>query len=743
MFGKLLLGLALLQAPTTPPLAPKPMTTTPAASAPSFFRTYAETKGFMRGRPAAPQITPDGKHVLFLESEARTSRLELFQFEVATGKSEVLITPQEVLGGAEEKLSVEEKARRERMRMTETGFTQFSLSADGRFVVVPLGGKVHLVERATKKVLTAETGKGAVLDPKLSPAGDRLAYVKDGELFVTDLAKRKELQLTKGASADLLHGVAEFVAQEELDRMTGFWWSPDGKWLVYAEVDQREVEKFTISDPSHPERSGDAFAYPRPGKANAKVRLGVIPSGGGKTTWLAWDTAKHPYLAWAAWPKDGPFVMHVLSRDQRDEAFLLADAKALAGGPLATLHASHDDAWLNADAGSRLIVGKQLVRLDDSSGKTRVVVHALAANAPGRELPFEGARDLMGGDEKGLFVKGSVDPTDSPIWRVPLDGSPAVKVTAELGEHQPAFASGSEAFVDTFLDEKHLPVTRVLAADGKVLGTLPARTEEPPFQPNVEFTTVEKDGRTFHAAIVRPRDFDARRKYPVIDAVYGGPHFNVVTREANRLLAEQAIADRGFVVVKVDGRGTPRRDRAWERAIHKDFASPVLEDHVAALTALGAKFKELDLERIGIQGWSFGGYFSALAVLKRPDIFKVGVAGAPVVDWADYDTAYTERYLETPQTNAAGYAASGLLAHATKLERPLLLIHGTADDNVYFFHSLKLVDALVRHGARPDFLPLPGQTHILAEPAIRERVFEMQLDYLAKALIPPTKTLGR
>ena len=271
-----------------------------------------------------------------------------------------------------------------------------------------------------------------------------------------------------------------------------------------------------------------------------------------------------------------------------------------------------------------------------------------------------------------------------------------------------------------------MPKTTVHDADGKLLGELPSVAEEPPFGPRVELVQVGKDP-SFHAAVIKPRTFDDRKTYPVLVDVYGGPHHQQVVAAKDRWLRDQWYADQGFIVVAIDGRGTPGRGHDWERAIKYKFGSMPLDDQVAGLQALGQRYPAMDLNRVGISGWSFGGYMAGLAVLRRPDVFRVGVAGAPVVDWFDYDTHYTERYLGVPTLNleekaidplaAAAYKEGSLLTYAAGLKRPLLLIHGTNDDNVYFRHSLRLADALLRAGKDFEFLPLSG-THMVADPRV-------------------------
>ena len=264
--------------------------------------------------------------------------------------------------------------------------------------------------------------------------------------------------------------------------------------------------------------------------------------------------------------------------------------------------------------------------------------------------------------------------------------------------------------------------------DGKEVATLPSVAEEPSLQPAAEWTTVEVDGHTQHAVIIRPRAFVAGRRYPVLVHVYGGPHARQVLATPRAYLLDQWYADAGFIVVSTDGRGTPGRGRDWERAIHKDLATVPVADQVGALQALGARYPELDLDRVGIFGWSFGGYLSAMAAMVRPDVFKAAIAGAPVTDWALYDTFYTERYMQTPQANPQGYQVASVVAQASRLERPLLIIHGTTDDNVYFANTMALVDALFRAGKPFELLPMSG-THMTTDPALALALQRRQLTF--------------
>jgi dipeptidyl-peptidase-4 len=341
-----------------------------------------------------------------------------------------------------------------------------------------------------------------------------------------------------------------------------------------------------------------------------------------------------------------------------------------------------------------------------------------------------------------IFFTARPDPTQAQLFRVSLDGNTPVAVTQEPGIHSASFNEGSAIHVRSFAALRAMPKSTVHRADGSLVGELPSVAERPPFVPRVEMTKVGA-GEGFYAALVRPQKFDAKQRYPVVVNVYGGPlhpwSSGMVTATMNRWLLAQWIADQGFIVVSLDGRGTPGRGHAWERAIGKRFGSVPLDDQVAGLQALGRKYRELDLNRVGIYGWSFGGYLSALGVLRRPDVFKAAVAGAPPTDWLDYDTHYTERYLGLPNTDAAAYTEGSLLTYAADLQRPLLLIHGTSDDNVYFRHTLKLADALFRAGKDFDLLPLSSMTHMTPDPVVTERLYSRIAGYFQTHLGKPAR----
>jgi dipeptidyl-peptidase 4 len=705
-----------------------------------YLRDHAETRGFMLGRPVKAKPTPDGKAVLFLRSEPRDPKLSLFEYDVASGKTKELLTPAAVLKGAEEKLTPEEKARRERQRVSAGGFTDYQLSEDGKQILLGLSGKLYVYDRAAAAVRELQTGKGTLLDPKFSPDGKQVGYVLDYDVYTYDLEKNKETRVTTGGTEKKTHGLAEFVAQEEMGRFSGYWWSPDSKSIVYEEADAEGVEVWYVADPVKPDQPPHAQYYPRPGKKNVSVRAGIIPATGGETVWIDWDRDEYPYLVQVHWDEFGPLTVTVMTRLQQELVLKKVNPKT---GTTVALATERDGAFLNVH---------QEVPFMRGDGDYDWVVQAKQgpelwpmSYERGRKynIEFVRARDgyrglIEGPDRKGsYYLLCGDDPTTTQLWHFlgfnfphPLNSKLLDGVSAAT------FAKKGKVLVAARLSKDSMPRTTVHDIEAKELGELPFVAEDPGFKPNVEIQKIG-DGDGFYSAVVRPHNFDPKKRYPVLVYVYGGPHHLQVQQSMGLWLLPQWLADQGFIVVSLDNRGTPGRGRDWERAVYRKFGTVPLDDQVAGLQALGKKYPEMDLDRVGIYGWSFGGYMSALAVLKRPDIFKAAVAGAPVTDWEDYDTFYTERYMGLPQDNPEAYKEASLLTYAKDLKRPLLLVHGTADDNVYFRHSLKLANALFREGKEFEILPLTGLTHMVPDPVVTQRLYERFAAHFQKHLGKP------
>ncbi len=709
-----------------------------AGSDESFLESYAATYRFRLGRPTRIQPAPDGKTVLFLRSGPRSFVRDLYEFDVASGEERLLVTATQLLDGGEEQLTVEERARRERMRLAAKGIASFELSEDGRRILIPLSGRLFVIERSGGAISELPHEGGPAIDPRFSPDGKRVACVRDGELYVIEVNGGRQRRLTRGAVGSVTHGLSEFVAQEEMSRHHGFWWSPDSRRLVYQRTDTEGLEIMNIMDATRPERAPATWPYPRPGKRNASVRLGIISAKGGSTTWIDWDRETYEYVAVVRWAKNAPLTLLVQNRTQTEQRLLAVDSRT---GTTSTLLVERDDSWVEIDQSVPLWLadGAGFLWTTERSGSLQLELRNRDGSLKHVVTPPELAmRRLAGYRPKHgqAFVEASRDPTESQLYLVPLDpekGHPR-RLTDEPGLHRGSINASGNLYVDSAstLSGESWSVVDLRGGSERRLKSV---SEQPDREPRLEFTTVGDDP-VFHAVLVRPRDFVDGRKYPVIVHVYGGPTSQMVLKSSSRYLLDQWMADQGYIVVAVDGRGTPHRGSRWWRVIKHNLARVPLDDQVSALALLVERYEELDASRVGIYGWSFGGYLSAMAAMRAPQSFRAAVAGAPVVDWQDYDTHYTERYMDLPQDNVVGYRESNVLTFADQLERPLLLIHGTADDNVYFMHSLKLADALFRAGKPFEFLPLPGFTHMVPDPLVSRRLYTRIMDFFELHLGP-------
>ena len=708
--------LAVLFAPCLPAAEPE-------AADLRYFRELVETRNYSLGQPVSPKITPDGKAVVFLRGGARDPVLRLYEFTIADGKLREILTPEKLLQGAEEKLTAEERSRRERGRQSLRGFTHFELSRDGSKVLVTLSGKLYVITRSDAQV--AELPGQNWIDPHFSPDRSAVAAVSGDEVHVIDLETKADLAVTSGATETLQHGVAEFVAQEEMDRPEGFWWSPDSQWIVYQETDNSDVETRFIADPLHPEKAPAMNFYPRAGTNNAKVRLGIVARAGGATRWIEWDREKYPYLARVVWKEAAaPLCLLVQNRGQQEELLLAVDAKS---GATRELLRETDAAWLNLKEKSMLIWtkdGRQFLWTTERNGNWQVELRSgdgalVRVLTPG-DFHVEELIAVNGSDGS-IVVSGGRDPRERHLFRFPLaEKSEPQPLTKEKGRHNAVFGEAKEQFLHRFdLLDGNAGWEVVQASDGKKIAALPSVAERPSSLPKVELVRTEGP-RPMDAAIVRPRDFKKGARYPIILDVYAGPSSKQVVAQPDRYMIDQWMADRGYIVVVIDGRGTPGHGREWERAIRGNLIDVALADQIAGLEALARREPAMDLKRVGCVGWSFGGYFSAMAVMRKPDLFRCAVVGAPVVTWENYDTHYTERYLGLPSEKPEAYRASNVLTYASDLRRPILLIHGLTDDNVYAQHSMQLSEALFKAGKSINFLPMLG-THMVSDPLLRLR----------------------
>jgi dipeptidyl-peptidase-4 len=520
-------------------------------------------------------------------------------------------------------------------------------------------------------------------------------------------------------------GAAEFIAAEEMGRSRGFWWSPDGRCLLAARVDNGPVGTWWTSDPSAPGTPPQAHRYPAAGTADALVSLWHLPvaPGAGERTEVRWDAGRYPYLVSVCWSSGGPPLLLVEQRDHKACAVLSADVRQ---GTTSVVAEASDDTWVGWPSGvPAWTEDGQLLWAAADAGTWRLKLGdrwLTPARLQVREVTGVG---------RSIIFTASTEPEVVEAWRwSPTSG---LEQLTRTGGVSSAFGDGPVRVVTSrSMDwtggraEVHL--------EGSPPRALTDMAETPAVQPVVRFLRLGY--RRLSVGVVLPKDHPGG-KLPVLMAPYGGPGHQMVMAAKSQWLEAQWFADQGFAVVVADGRGTPGRGPAFEREVHLDLAGPVLEDQVDALHGAARQVKELDLSRVGIRGWSFGGYLAALAVLARPDVFHAAVAGAPVTDWALYDTYYTERFLGQPQAQPGAYQRSSLLPLAPGLRRPLLLIHGLADDNVFAAHTLALSSALLAGGRPHAVLPLPGITHVAGRNDVAENLLLAQVDFFRRALSSP------
>ena len=680
----------------------------------SYPRRSARTRRFTLGEPRSVTICADGRRLLFLRAMSGVdARTGLWCVDLPDGEERLVVDP---TAAVEADLPAAEKARRERVRETAAGVVAYSADEAGRRAVFAAGGALHVVDVDSGEVQSLESAEGAY-DPRIDPTGSRVAYVSGTDLRVVDLASGGDRALVTGGG-DASWGRAEFVAAEEMGRYRGFWWAPDGLSLLVARVDESPVHTIWIADPAHPSKAPTEVRYPAAGTPNAIVSLHHVSLDGAVTD-LRWDTDASPYLGRVVWSSSAPPLLQVQSRDQRRVQTLRVD---VASGRTEVLAEDTDPIWVELFDGVPAWCGDQLVRIVDRDGARRLLVGTEPVTPTDVYVRAVVAVD----DASVVFAATYDDPTQVHVVRWTAAG--LERLTTAVGVHSAVAGSGVVVVSSASLD--YAGVRHRVVGDG-IDRSLRSVAEQAPLTPKVELLTVGNRGLS--VGVVMPTTHQPGQKLPVLMDPYGGPHVQRVLAARRAWLEPQWLADQGFAVVVCDGRGTTGRGPAWEREVHHDLAA-TLDDQVDALQGLAATHPDLDLSRVAIRGWSFGGYLAALAVLRRPDVFHAAVAGAPVTDWALYDTHYTERYLGDPAAEPDVYARNSLLDDAAKLTRPLLVIHGLADDNVVAAHSLLLSQRLTECGRSHNFLPLTGVTHMTPQEEVAENLLLLQVEFLKSAL---------
>lgn len=693
--------------------------------------------------PGSIAFSADSQTISFLKSEESSLNRAYWKAGVATVQPKVAARAPGS-GDTEANLTLAEKLRRERQRSRDTGISQIVRARKADVAIVPLKGNLHLVGENGLEPLT--TSKSPHLDPQLTPDGSKAAFVRDDELFVLDLKSRVETRLTHRAADGLTHGLAEFAAQEELDRSSGFWWSPDGSKIVYQETDERHIPLFTIVHEAEKDFSAETHRYPFAGKANAKIRLGVVAASGGPTSWLKLPGLDQgDYLARVVWESPASILIQLLARDQTRLSLVRIDAATGASRLLFEATSStwinlHNDLMLDAKTGGFLWstekTGFRHLEYRDSEGK---LVRTLTSG----EWPVDRAVHLDSERREVWFLAGRESPLESQLYRVSLDGGEVARITTDPGIHQVVVAPDGARFVDQVSSRAHPTRTTLRDRAGTPLGLIDDAGTDPrvgqlALNPPELLSFKNRDGVTLHGAYYPPSAKKAGEKAPLVVMVYGGPHVQTVTESwaMTSDLTAQLLAGRGFAVWKLDNRGSSRRGLAFEAAINRKMGTVEVRDQVDGVRFISSVRPEIDPGRVGITGRSYGGYMTLRCLTEASNVFKAGLAGAPVTDWDGYDTAYTERYMGTPEDNADGYRDSSALTAAGKLRGKLLVIHGMMDENVHFRHSARLANALIAASKPFELLPLPESRHSVRREADVLYYAERLAAFFEKSLQP-------
>lgn len=683
---------------------------------------------------AGLRISPDASRITYLQGKKdNKDQLDLWEYNIAEAQARILVDSANLQTG-NDSLSEEELNRRERQRTAAfSGILEYSFAASGQALLFPIGGALYyydLSKPAKTALLKLTQSPGFVTDITSSPRAHYVAYIRDQNLFLYDLVKRKERALTKDGGDAIKNGMAEFVAQEEMGRSTGYWWSPDEAHIAFARVDESRVRLTQRFEIAADNITAFTQRYPAAGTPNVALKLGVVDVHSGATRWIELGTNPDFYLARVNWLPDGKtLAIQRESRDQRRLELLFAD---VATGRTRTVLTETSSTWIELHdeltflrsraqfVWASMRDGYQHLYLYDYNGN---MLHQLTAGRWNVD-DFHG-RAIKAVDETTqtiYFTATKDNPNERQLYKTSLLAdapSDVERITQKAGLHSVAISPDAHFYVDTFTSVTQPTQVGIYSIGGELRAFL-AENRLDDTHPDAPFlrtnsipefgTLPAADGQSLQYRLFKPANFDPKKRYPAIVDVYGGPGVQRVLNSWTGASFTQMLTRSGYLVFQLDNRGTASRGTDFQAPIHGKLGDVEVEDQVQ-----GAKWLRdlpyVDRARIGVWGWSYGGYLTLMLMFKTHDVFRAGVSGAPVTDWSLYDTHYTERYLETPQENSEGYTASSVMPYAEDLTGKLLLMHGMADDNVLFLHSTKLMRKLQDLGKPFDTMVYPGAKH--------------------------------
>jgi dipeptidyl-peptidase 4 len=718
-------------------------------------------EGGLTGRgPEHIRWSPDGTRLSYVQRDDTGDHGELWYVDTTTGEKKVLVSEAKLAQLAPPASRI--KDEREKERVTRYHVAAYTWSPDSKHLLFDSQGQLWYYDLKTGTAVQLTSSPDASQDPKFSPDGKRLAYVRkhnlyvhpvsgeEGERQITREEKEKDKDRDKCCDKDkddnILNGEVDWLYAEELDVRSNYFWSPEGHEILFLQMDETRVLTYPITDwiPTHPHVEQEK--YPKAGDANPTVRLGVVGSGGGKLRWITPTADDDIYIPRFGWIREDWAWAEVLNRKQDTMDLYFIDAKS--GRSRKVLTESAPDAWVNVNDDFRILQsGDRFLWTSWRDGHTHIYLYSFSKQDPlASEAKLE--RQLESGDYEVLEISGvdeqsstvfftanKNDPRQLHVFSIKLDGSPVQQVSPAEQESTATFADDGKHFVEHDSNTLQPPRVSVCGVGSACQEIWQARSvADYNLAPTKYLEFKADDGTTLYGSLLLPPEIGGGQKVPLIVYIYGGPTVQTVDKAwgGGTELFHQLLAKEGFAVFSLDNRGTPNRGKKFSAALRRQFGGVELKDQLTALDQLYAQYPQLDPARTAMWGWSYGG-FMTLHALTHSDRFKAGISVAPVTSWRDYDSTYTERYLGLPKDNAGSYDDS-IVSAAAKLHGSLLLVHGTSDDNVHFQNTIQMVDALIKAGKQFRLMVYPNKTHGIAGPDARKQLFHMMEDFWNKEL---------
>ncbi|WP_144212729.1 S9 family peptidase [Shewanella donghaensis] len=695
--------------------------------------------------PRGLKLSPDGSVVTYLASREDNQHFyDLWQMDINTSKRSMLLNADKLASG---ELSDEEKARRERQRIYGQGIMEYFWAEDSQALLIPAAGKLYFYTIANQKAVALNTGEGFVTDARLSPKGRYVSFVREQNIYVLELANEKLTQLTFDGKGPIKNGMAEFVAQEEMGRMTGYWWSPDESSIAFTRIDESGVELVTRNEIYADGIKLTEQRYPYAGKANVEIELGVIQLASKAVQWIELGNEKDIYLPRVKWLPDSVHLsFQWQSRNQ--QALDLRIVELGSDTKAKTVIKERSEAWVNLNDDLHFLKQqKAFIWASERDGFNHLYLFDLNGKPIKQLTQGEWAVDAIEFvDEKDgwVYFSGRKDTVvERHLYRVSLSGDKIEKLSEKAGMHSAVFADNKPVYLDYFNSLQQPPQVSLHSETGKQLMWVEENAVNKT-HPLYDFAGLwqmpdfgelkAEDGQALQYRLFKPADFDAAKKYPVVVRVYGGPHAQLVVNSWSEAdYFTQYLLQQGFAVFQLDNRGSAHRGTKFEYVIYQNMGDAEVNDQKVGVDYLRT-LAFIDGDNVAIYGHSYGGYMALMSQFKAPDYFKAAISGAPVTDWRLYDTHYTERYMGHPDSNKQGYDASSITPYVENYQSGLMMYHGMADDNVLFENSTRVYKALQDEGKLFQMMDYPGSKHSMRGEKVRNHLYKSLAAFLENEL---------